>query len=389
MNGLLSQPKSSYWERFGQVSCDAISAFYQMPESDIIAEICGQRLEGEIGELKERLAAPRSRSRPACGSRIVLCNHQLRYRGGAALSVRDMAQFCLDQGFAVAAYSPALGSPVADAISSLGAKVTSSVSDIVDFAPNLIHVNHYSHAQPLVEAFAGTNVRFVNMIHGILPRAEMPQPANVDRYVCVSLAVKAKTFLLTGIKWEQIPLLPNFFNERYFKPAQFEPQGKRAILFSRRATATQVLTMRDLMRTFGYQLDHVGDGQNVISDPERVLPTYDIAFAVGRSAIEALVCGCRVILWDDGVIGPSVNLQSFWPCVTFNFALASKRLPYRLLDGDDAKPWIGDQLAAVTEKVRQQVVDEARSYLSLENVGPLLLQIYDQALDAQSRSTQG
>ena len=53
------------------------------------------------------------------------------------------------------------------------------------------------------------------------------------------------------------------------------------------------------------------------------------------------------------------------------------------------QPWIGDQLAAVTEKVRQQVVDEARSYPSLENVGPLLLQIYDQALDAQSRSTQG
>jgi hypothetical protein len=57
----------------------------------------------------------------------------------------------------------------------------------------------------------------------------------------------------------------------------------------------------------GLDLDFIGRRLGrVVNSPETYLPTYDIVFATGRLAIEALACGCAVIvlgatgLWRDG-----------------------------------------------------------------------------------------
>jgi hypothetical protein len=103
--------------------------------------------------------------------------------------------------------------------------------------------------------------------------------------------------------------------------------------------------------------------------------------------VEALASGCKVILWDDGIIGPSVNSETFWSCVVFNFALPSKRLPFRFCDQADAKSWLDDQLMSINSIERDEVASGARRYLTVETVGGLLLDIYHDALGLSSRST--
>ena len=62
----------------------------------------------------------------------------------------------------------------------------------------------------------------------------------------------------------------------------------------------------------GIALDLVGrDLGRLIDDPERRLPDYDIVFASGRKALEALVCGCIVVIADAATCDEMVTVQNF------------------------------------------------------------------------------
>jgi hypothetical protein len=388
----LRKPAPYYTQIFEQKICDSrLSAYLKSQESDIVATLSAEHLEDETALLKRRLTAAARQAdgldrRKAGGLRIVFCNHALAARAGSELWVRDVANFCSNQGHEIAVYSPTLGE-VAESIARMGILVTSSATAIHDFSPDIVHVNHYRYAEPVIDGFAGTDVKIVNMIHGVLPRPGMPRPAGVDRYACVSVACKAKTFLLTPANWNDIAILPSFFDEAIFTAPDSRPREKRALLFTSKAAPSQVATMREALDAFDYRLDHYGHAGAVVADPAQMLPTYDVVFAVGRSAVEALACGCRVILWDDGVIGPSVNRETFWTCVTANFALPSKLLPFRFCDEAEAKSWIGEQLGAARELENGEVVAATRHNLTVKTVGRLLLDIYRDALSARSSQT--
>ena len=67
--------------------------------------------------------------------------------------------------------------------------------------------------------------------------------------------------------------------------------------------------------------------QNATDVPEKVLPQYDLVFAKGRTALEALAVGCSVIVWNgEGGCGPLVTAAEFdhlrrW---NFGFRIASQ-----------------------------------------------------------------
>ncbi len=388
----LRKPASYYTQIFEQKICNsALSAYLKSQESDVVATLSAEHLEDETAILKRRLTAAAHQadgldSRKPGGLRIIFCNHALAARAGSELWVRDVARFCASQGHEIVVYSPTLGE-VAESIARMGILVTSSATAIHDFSPDIVHVNHYRYAEPVIDHFAGTDVKIVNMIHGVLPLPGMPRPEGVDRYACVSIAAKAKTFLLTPSNWSDIAILPSFFDEAIFTAPESRPRGKRALLYTSKATPSQVATMREALNAFDYRLDHYGHAGAVVADPAQMLPTYDVVFAVGRSAVEAVACGCRVILWDDGVIGPSVNRETFWTFVTANFALPSKQLPFRFCDEADAKSWVGGQLVAARELENAEAVSETRQNLTVKTVGRLLLDIYRDALSARSSET--
>jgi hypothetical protein len=57
------------------------------------------------------------------------------------------------------------------------------------------------------------------------------------------------------------------------------------------------------------------------SEPENLLPEYDVVFASGRSAIEALACGCAVVVLGRTSCGELVRLENFASLRDRNFSI--------------------------------------------------------------------
>ena len=91
--------------------------------------------------------------------------------------------------------------------------------------------------------------------------------------------------------------------------------------------------------------------------PRTLLPTFDIVFAAGRSALEAMACGCAVIVADAAGIHDLVTTGSFEHQKNFNFGLG-------LFAGRDVTPERvdaalrkinADDVVRTTELVREQM----------------------------------
>lgn len=317
--------------------------------------------------------------------RIAITNHGLATRTGSELWSCEVAGFYSDSGHEVMLYAPVLGAVSETRASEI--RVTSSVDEVVAFSPRLLHVHHYPKVRALVAALEETRPTTVNMIHGPLPAEELPQRDGVDRYFASSIASKTKISLLTGEPWETIAVVPNFYDERRFKPPNDESREKVALLFSSRASSAQIETLQRHLSKVGFRLDCAGGLTTVTSTPERILETYEVVFAVGRSAIEALASGCNVILWDDGVVGPAVTPANFWRCVVANFAFPAQLLPYCFGAEPGAQDWIAAQIGTFGEYDRTMLTLTTRRYLGLTNVGRVLLELYATALESRSAGT--
>ncbi len=354
-----------------------LSAFRGLAESAMLSELCRQHASEELDRLRQNLVegadagSARAREHP----RIVLANRSLNLAAGTEHWIRDIANFLNRNGVPILVYANSLGT-VADQIASSGVRVTSSIDEVREFAPQVVHLHHARRMRPLVESLQGSDAKFINMLHGVLPPMEVPQLSGIDQYLSVSIATKAHACLLSGRSWQSVNIIPNFFDERRFLADGAPSKHKRALLFARIAERDQVTDLQSLLQQFGYELDWRGGQDGIIQEPEEELKQYDLVFASGRSAIEASACRGRVILWQDGMIGPAVTVANFWTSVLGNFALFSSLMPCRSADDPIAPEWLAQQLSLLSDEEAEAITNEVRKNVSLTNVGNLLLATY-------------
>jgi hypothetical protein len=292
--------------------------------------------------------------------------------------ISDVAKYLKTSGRDVIIYSPHCGKVAAD-LRSIRIPVTSSIEEVISFDPSVLHLNHFESANPLVQLLKDRAVIF-NMVHGLLPRPGLPGYSSVDCYGCVSIHSKAKVYALTGVGWDDIVMLPNFFDDRRFTQISNPTGTRKALIFSSRTPAEFRERLRTLLTQLGFALDHVGYGGTVSPTPEQVLPQYDLVFAVGRSAIESLASGAHVVLWDYGVIGPAVTPENYWKCIATNFDLASNTLPWTFIDDLESADWLRDQVLKMTPASRIRISELTRAYLPLSTAGARLMGVYDDFL---------
>lgn len=103
-------------------------------------------------------------------------------------------------------------------------------------------------------------------------------------------------------------------------------------------------------------------------DPERALAEHSVVFAKGKVALEALACGCAVIVCDERGLGPLVTPQNFerlreesfgFPCMTE--AVTEQGIVSRLAERDEEK------VMRVCTMTRQVASDE-RMFDDLERL---------------------
>lgn len=259
--------------------------------------------------------------------RVLLTNNTLAGRAGTELYVRDVALALKERGHHPVAYSTFLGE-VAQEIRDAGLEVVDDLA-AVPFVPDVIHGHH--HLETLTALLHFPQTPAIAFCHGVVPWEETPLKfPRILRYIAVSNCCRDR-LLEYGVSLRGIKVLLNFVDLQRFRPRPPLPsRPTRALVFCNVACEANYLgTVREGCHRAGLEVDVLGaNAGRPHPRPEEVLPQYDLVFAKGRAAIEALAVGAAVITCDGAGLGNLVTTANFHAFRELNFGLKTLNNPF-------------------------------------------------------------
>lgn len=311
---------------------------------------------------------------------ILFTNNTLAERAGSELWVRDVARELLARGHRPIAFSLVTGAVAAD----LRAATIPVVDDLdkVGVPPDVIHGHH--HVETLIAALHFPGVPIVHLCHGWIPWEERPlKHPSIVKYIAVDDPSSDRLIAEEGIAPDRVEILRNFVDLSRFAPRGPLPDRPgRALVFSNGASPDGYAgVIRDACARSGIQLEIGGTRSGrPIASPESVLPEFDVVFAKGRSALEALAVGCSVILADAAGCGPLVTSREFDRLRAWNFGIRALRQPHSV-------EWYLGQLAGFNAADAASVAERTRDEAGLDAAVERLLAVYDDVIQSSSPPT--
>jgi hypothetical protein len=133
--------------------------------------------------------------------------------------------------------------------------------------------------------------------------------------------------------------------------------------------------VRDACGSAGIKVDTIGIGFGTPEQrPERLLGEYDIVFASGRCALEALAVGTAVVLIDSDGLGPLVTMDNLERLRSLNFAKGALDLEFNMEE-------LVGQLGSYRPSDADAVANRVRSVASVEAAASKLVSIYREVLE--------
>jgi hypothetical protein len=311
--------------------------------------------------------------------RILITNNSLAERAGTELYVRDLASALLARGHQPIAYSQVLGS-VAEELRAAAVPVVDDLERISE-PPDVIHGHHHLETMTALQWFPGVPALFV--CHGWLPWQEAPPlHPRIRQWVAVDELCRQRLVDENGIRPDEVEVLLNFVDLDRFRPRpDLPPTPRRALVFSNRVgDGGLVEEIRDACSQSGVVLDVAGvDSGNPTSTPESLLQDYDLVFAKGRCALEAMAVGCAVVLCDGAGSGPMVDSTNFRKLRPLNFGVKALSRPVR-------SDVFAERIAEFDRHEAAAVRDRVRSEAGLSESVDRLLALYEKVVGAESCS---
>jgi hypothetical protein len=324
-----------------------------------------------------RIAASKQKT----GLRVLITNSFIRNWTGSELYIRDVATELIKRGHIPIVYSPRIGKlaedfrsrsiPVVDDLDSIGA------------VPDLIHGQHHLETMTAIMHFPDTPVVF--FCHGWQPWEETPPyHPRIIQYVVVSDALHDRLIYECGIPAKKITTILSFVDLERFSPRSPLPSApKKALIFSNFANGSNFAnTIRTSCAINGITVDVIGFGNgNSSHNPETQLGSYDLIFARGRAALEALAIGAAVICCDLEGAGQMITTQNLDHMRRNNFGL-------RILN----RPITTDILSAEIQKYDPldalKVSQEVRATAGLTKAVDQILDVYNTTLNLWTKKHQ-
>lgn len=306
--------------------------------------------------------------------RILITLRELAVRAGTQLYSLDLVEELRRRGHRPMVYTSAAGA-VAEDVRRAGAPVVTDLASLT-VAPDVIHGQHHLEAMAAMSRFPRVPAIFV--CHGWLPWVEAPPRfPTLARYVAVDELRRERLVVEHGIPAERVAVVPNFVDLERFRPRGPLPASpRRALLLSNQASA-DILTpvVAAACAAHDIALDVAGVGvHRPLERPWAALAAYDLVFARGRAALEAMAVGTAVVLCDVEGDGPLVTPDRFTALRDLNFGIGALRSPpaAERLRAEIAR-YDPTAAAAVGARVRQEAGREAAV--------DRLLELYGQAID--------
>ena len=311
--------------------------------------------------------------------RVLFTNNTLSDRAGSELYVRDVALALLRRGHQPVAYSTRLGA-VADELLAATVPVIDDLAQLA-VAPDIIHGHHHLDAMTAMLRFP--NVPAVYFCHGWVPWEEMaPHFPTIQRYVAIDDLCVERLQCVHGIAPEKIRVIRNFVDlERFPLRDDLPVEPRRALAFSNYLSEQLGLGMlREVCAARGIALDAIGvSAGRSEARPEQLLGGYDIVFAKGRCALEALACGNAVIACDMSGLAGMVTPDTYEAWRKLNFGVRTLRQPTTI---DTVNRALDHYNPAASREVSLRVREEA----GLEPAVDQILAIYQEAIAAHSNT---
>lgn len=284
--------------------------------------------------------------------RVLFTTLSLASTGGVEMYLLDLSRELLRRGWQPCVYAPTLG-PLADRFREATVPVYDDLRRI-RVHPDIIHGNF--GPSTCAAACRFSDVPVVSMCHAWHWNYDLaPLLPNVYWHLAVDETCRERLYC-QGVPPQRVRVLPNAVDLVRFVPRGPLPdKPRRALALSNYLRPTQLREMQAVCRRRGLTLDGAGRRMgNPHPSPESLLPQYDVVFAKGRCAWEALATGCAVIVADAAGLGPMVTTENLAACRRANFGC---RLLTAEISASELLPRLDDydprDAAKVSRAIRQ------------------------------------
>lgn len=286
---------------------------------------------------------------------ILITNIWLENRGGTEVFVRDLSFALKDKGHHVEVYSPRIGL-LAEEISAYGIHVTNDPEQLVT-EPDIIHAHHYLPCMEVMSRFKSCPA--IYFVHDYSFNGDIPPNSNrIIKYIAVDELCLQKLLVQFQIPSEKTLVLHNWVDTKRFANRELvNSLPKKALVFSNYAKPDNHYKIIDAAcRSAGMEIDALGFGfKNSIADPENILPNYDIVFAKGKSAMEAMASGAAVVVCDFRGLAGMVSTSNFDYFRKYNFGMKTMdkeiRIDTLMQELSKYDPF---DCSSVTERIREE-----------------------------------
>ena len=243
--------------------------------------------------------------------RILITNDQLDRRAGADLFVRDLARYLNRAGHFVFAY----GSDLRQNERFLERDSIAVATDLerLPFRPDIIHARHHLDAMTAVLALPGVPAIYHQSL--VDPPISVPRHPRIYRYVAPT-EVAAERLVTDGdLDVSSVDVVARPVDRERFAAVR-KPAAtlSRALLCDDRILphSPVVVAIRSGAGKLGLELDLSGRNLGRVWDrPEKRFLLYDVVFASGQTAVEALASGCSVVATSPRGCGELINDENY------------------------------------------------------------------------------
>lgn len=306
---------------------------------------------------------------------ILLTNIWLDNFAGSEVVVRDLAIGLQHRGHRPIVYSPKLGA-IADQLISRGISVIDDLRMLGE-APDLIHAHHVIPCGEALIRFP--NVPAIYVCHAFESWLEAPAHfPQVAVFVAVDEACRDRLVDREGIAPERVLMLHNAVDLGRIpaRSRSLNPRPGRALAFAKASASPEIRAACERMG-IEYQALGIPAGQ-VSAWPEKELVNVDLVFSTARGALEALCCGCAVIVCDSRGLGGLVTSANFASFRARNFGIRSLSEPLTV------ERCIAE-IARYDNTDAALVAEQARRECNLECLLDAFEGLYDEVLNGNRR----
>jgi hypothetical protein len=304
--------------------------------------------------------------------KILLTNSGLGGLGGAQSFLHELGSALIGLGHEVAGFS----SDPSDRDGDHPFPVAGSIGSL-PFEPEVIHGQHHLTAMTAILGLPG--IPAVYHCHGAVWRECPPRHPRIRHYLAMSSTLAFRMEIEGNLSRADISVFPNTIDLERFRLVRSPPDiPRRALFYNKMHTAESptVAAARHAAGELGIKLEFAGRHfGRMLAEPETTLPEYDIVFASGKSAIDAIACGCAVVVLGRNSCGELVRPENFARLREVNFSIAVNSPP-------PCRQKIAGELRGYSASGTRKVTAMLREAADIRQAATRLVSIHESVLRA-------